>query len=274
MHRVVPSEKGVAADTPDVRPAAAASVVGADEFEIKLNRESSNQKNSMETKHKLKLIRFIPTLAAILVLSAWSPGIARAQDYLGASNLLRQVEARNASPAEKAKKDASAQLRDDLKSFRESVTNLPSDDAAQRWLDLADRAVKVQQQQAQNYNPSAVQIQPDDLLGALPPPTAWNALAKAIAARPPANRLWMAVADAASHQPPPATDLFTLDASKRAMEKKAEPTSRQQMMQFEMMQQMQGRSENLSPALAVAQTPFVRVAGEMILNNNNNYWSE
>jgi len=141
----------------------------------------------MKTKTKLKLIRFIPTFAATLALSAWSPVIVRAQDYLGASNVLHQVEARNATPAAKQKKDAYAQLRDDLKSFRESVTNLAPTDAAQHWLDLVDRAVKVQQQQAQNYNPSSTPIQPDDLLGALPPPSAWSALATAIATRPTAK---------------------------------------------------------------------------------------
>lgn len=139
----------------------------------------------MKTKLKPNAVRFVSILVATLALNAGSR--ASAQDYLGASNVLHQVQERNANPAQKTKKDASAQLRDDLKSFRESVTNLTPDVAAQRWLDLVDRAVKVQQQQAQNYNPSAIQIRSDDLLGALPPPTAWNALAKAIAARPPAK---------------------------------------------------------------------------------------
>ena len=141
----------------------------------------------MKTKHELSSVRFIPTLAAALVLSARLPSTACAQDYLGASNVLHQVEERNANPAEKEKKDASAQLRDDLKSFRESVTNLAPTDAAQHWLDLVDRAVKVQQQQAPNYNPSVMPIQAEDVLGALPPPTAWRSLATAIAARPPAK---------------------------------------------------------------------------------------
>ena len=138
----------------------------------------------MKTKHELSSVRFISTLAAALVLSARLPSTACAQDYLGASNVLHQVEARNANPAEKEKKDASAQLRDDLKSFRESVTNLAPTDAEQHWLDLVDRAVKVQAQQAPNYNPSVMPIQAKDVLGALPP-TAWRSLATAIAARPP-----------------------------------------------------------------------------------------
>jgi tetratricopeptide (TPR) repeat protein len=141
----------------------------------------------MKTMHTSNLFRFIQTFIAALLLGIWPLGKASAQDYLGASNVLYQVEERNASPAGKQKKDASAQLQDDLKSFRESVTNLAPTDAAQRWLDLVDRAVKVQQQQAQNYNPSSIAIQPDDLLASLPPPTTWSALAAAIAARPPAR---------------------------------------------------------------------------------------
>ena len=84
--------------------------------------------------------------------------------------------------------------------------------------------------------------------------------------------LWAAVAVAASHQPPHASDLFTLDASKIAMEKKkTDSASTQQTMQFEMMQQMQTGGENLylSPPLALGQTPFVRVAGQMIMNNDS-----
>ena len=141
----------------------------------------------MKTTQTSNLFRFIQTFIAALLLGIWPPGKASGQDYLGASNVLHQIDERNASPAEKQKKDASAQLRDELKSFRESVTNLAPTDAAQRWLDLADRAVKVQQQQAQNYNPSSIPVQPDDLLGTLPPPTTWSALAIAIAARPPAR---------------------------------------------------------------------------------------
>jgi tetratricopeptide (TPR) repeat protein len=81
--------------------------------------------------------------------------------------------------------------------------------------------------------------------------------------------LWTAVAAAARHQPPRATGLLTLDASKSALEKKeAEPASGQPMMQSELMEQVQMQHENLSPALAVGQTPFVRVVGEMLLNNN------
>jgi hypothetical protein len=39
------------------------------------------------------------------------------------------------------------------------------------------------------------------------------------------------------------------------------------------MQQMQMGRENLSPALAVGQTTYIRVAGGMIMNNNSS-WGE
>jgi len=139
----------------------------------------------MNTMHLPNMIRLIQTLVATLVLSAASPGMT--QDYLGASNVLVQVALRNASPAAKEKTDPAAQLRDDLKTFRESMTNLAPADAAQHWLDLVDRVAKVQRQQMLNYNPNSIQIQPDDVLGALPSPSVWSALAAAIAARPPAK---------------------------------------------------------------------------------------
>ncbi len=135
--------------------------------------------------HLPNMIRLIQTLVATLVLSAASPGMT--QDYLGASNVLVQVASRNASPAAKEKTDPAAQLRDDLKTFRESMTNLAPADAAQHWLDLVDRVAKVQRQQMLNYNPNSIQIQPDDVLGALPSPSVWSALAAAIAARPAAK---------------------------------------------------------------------------------------
>ena len=141
----------------------------------------------MKTKYKPNLIRFIQTLLAPLLLWVWTPGIICGQNYLGANAVLRQVEEHNARPVEKREKDETAKLRDDLQSFRQSVTNLAPADAAQRWLGLVDRAVKVQRQLVRNNNPSSIPIRTYDLLGALPPPTAWNELAKAVAARPPAK---------------------------------------------------------------------------------------
>ena len=83
------------------------------------------------------------------------------------------------------------------------------------------------------------------------------------------------MADAASHQPPRASNLFTLSASKTVLEKKeAEPASSLQAMQFGMMERIQMERENLSPAFILGQTPFVHIAGEMIVNGNNDPESE
>jgi tetratricopeptide (TPR) repeat protein len=145
-----------------------------------------NGNHSMKANRMAKIIRLIPAHAVILILIAWPRDAARAQDYLGASNVLYQVAQRSATPAAKQPKDATAQLKDDLKSFRESVTNLAPADAAAHWLELVDRAAKLQQQ-TQNYNSSSTPVQADDILGAMPPPDAWSSLAKSVAGRAPAK---------------------------------------------------------------------------------------
>ena len=128
---------------------------------------------------------FSPTAGVLLLLVGALPEACRAQSYLGANAVLHQVEERNAKPVEKpAKADEQTQLRDDLKAFSQSATNLPPAEAATRWLALVDRAITNQQQSARSYNQSVVPIQAEDVLAALPPPAAWNELAQAIAARP------------------------------------------------------------------------------------------
>jgi tetratricopeptide (TPR) repeat protein len=81
--------------------------------------------------------------------------------------------------------------------------------------------------------------------------------------------LYDTVAAAVSHQTAPATNLFMLEASKVELEKKAGDSSGQ-AMRMQMMEQMQSEHENLSPARAVADTPFVRLSGQMILSGNSN----
>jgi hypothetical protein len=123
---------------------------------------------------------------ATLVGAGWS-GNLRAQDYLGASAVVQTVQDRSAKPGEKPAKDEGTKLRDELKSFTETVTNLAPDAAAKRWLEFADQAVKIQTRSRQNYANATVPLRADDLFRALPPPSAWNELARAIAARPPAK---------------------------------------------------------------------------------------
>ncbi|HEX4350684.1 MAG TPA: hypothetical protein VH251_09855, partial [Verrucomicrobiae bacterium] len=118
------------------------------------------------------------TLGIVLV-----PHVCRAQDYIGAGGVLRQVEERNAKPAEKpVKPSEAAQLRQDLKAFVETETNLPPAEAAKRWLELVDRTAKVQASPQDRY--SSGDEADGSVLDALPPPETWSDLAKAIAARP------------------------------------------------------------------------------------------
>jgi tetratricopeptide (TPR) repeat protein len=141
----------------------------------------------MKATSVLRIGRLVPTACALLLMISGFPRIACAGDYLGASAVLHEVEERSAKPGEKPERDPQSILRDDLKAFSQTSTNLSPADAAKGWLELADRAAKIQQQAGQNYNPGIVQIEPDDLLNALPPPAAWGELSKAIVARPAAK---------------------------------------------------------------------------------------
>ena len=131
----------------------------------------------------IKRVGFSLKSVCVVFILAAGPAVGFAQDYIGASAVLRQVEERNAKPAEKpVKLDEAGQLHADIKAFNETVTNLAPADAAKRWLELADRAVKTQL--GANGGPFEGRIEAGEIMNALPPPTTWNELAKAIAARP------------------------------------------------------------------------------------------
>ncbi len=129
----------------------------------------------------------LPQVPLIFLAFGFFSTVVPAQDYLGASAVLQQVETRIAKPVEKKPADEQSRLHDELKTFRQSVTQLAPAEAAQRWLEFVDRARKPQPQSARNYNAASAPVTAEDLLGALPPPPAWSELAKAIAARPPSK---------------------------------------------------------------------------------------
>ena len=113
---------------------------------------------------------------------------ANSQTYLGANAALRRVEELNAKPgATNENADPQSKLRADLKAFELAVTNYPPDQAAKGWLELGDRSAKIQSQPGRMFNPAAMPVQADELLGALPTPADWKELASAIAARPAAK---------------------------------------------------------------------------------------
>jgi tetratricopeptide (TPR) repeat protein len=110
-----------------------------------------------------------------------------AESYQGASAVLQDIAAQSAkSTTNTPETDERSKLRNDLKSFEGASAGLAPDEAATRWLALADRAAKLQAPTM----PGQEAIQPvssGELLAALPPPAVWPELAKAIAARPAAK---------------------------------------------------------------------------------------
>lgn len=84
------------------------------------------------------------------------------------------------------------------------------------------------------------------------------------------GRLWDAVNAASKLQPQPPANLFELTASKFALENRINALD-PRMATFETMQsQSEQDNQILSPGQAIAQNPFISLAGQLILNGNLN----
>jgi tetratricopeptide (TPR) repeat protein len=81
------------------------------------------------------------------------------------------------------------------------------------------------------------------------------------------RRLWDAVAAASKLQPTPSTNLFELTASKIALQNRARAAD-PNTSTF-MSADQQNQNQNLSPGQAIAQTPFIALAGQLILSGVN-----
>ncbi len=80
--------------------------------------------------------------------------------------------------------------------------------------------------------------------------------------------LWNTVAAGASRRPPKTPPLLTLTASKAALEnKKKAPAGRFDDMMYG--NRWNSDQKGLTPGAAIAQTPFVMVAGQLFGNENN-----
>lgn len=127
-------------------------------------------------------------LIIICSILAWNGGFCpglRAQSYMGANAALQLAQQQRAKSALQTNDDQ-AKFRAELRTFSRISTNLAPAEAAKQWLDFVDRAGVIARQAQQNANPSP-QVSGSDLVGALPPPAAWDVLARDIAARPPAT---------------------------------------------------------------------------------------
>jgi tetratricopeptide (TPR) repeat protein len=76
-------------------------------------------------------------------------------------------------------------------------------------------------------------------------------------------RLWNTVAAGASRRPPKTPPLLTLTASKAALESKKK-TSPNRFEEFTYTERLNSEQKGLTPGAAIAQTPFVMVAGELL----------
>jgi len=116
-----------------------------------------------------------------------------AADFQGADALLKQVaatqELRKTTP-DAGNADTPGKLRADLAAFRATVSTLPPDDAARRWLGFAERYSKFSRQSIYEASESTPyeQFNFRTVVESLPPPAAWDDLAKAIDRMPASNQ--------------------------------------------------------------------------------------
>lgn len=125
-------------------------------------------------------------LFAMLLIS---PRLALAADYLGAAAVLEKISQKpQAGASEKVSK--AGELKRDIESFKNQSPSLPPEQAAQQWLKLLNRQLDLSPGDLQGGFESAATesgFNLGDIWNALPPPPAWDALRKAIEARPQAK---------------------------------------------------------------------------------------
>lgn len=125
-------------------------------------------------------------LPPLLLAVCLSVSASAAEALRGAAAILDEVAAKSGALARQpGAPSPGAQLRGDMTNFAARAATLAPAAAAQEWLALADRFAKLSPQiQFRSEDESAAPPRYPDLLAALPPPAAWGALVKAIAARP------------------------------------------------------------------------------------------
>lgn len=128
--------------------------------------------------------RFGPVVTTLLALMAPSPA-AGAAPLQGAAILLQKAAAQSqAAPKEQKPVSETAKLRADLTNFTARASSLAPEVAAREWLALADRFLKSQPDMRGGTADFTPPLQSQELIGALPPPPAWDALARAVESRP------------------------------------------------------------------------------------------
>jgi hypothetical protein len=125
--------------------------------------------------------RIAASLLTVFLVGASAARLA-AQDYQGAAAALRELTSREAAQA-RAEATPAGALRKDVEAFPAKAAALPALEAAGGWIALMERYLALD---------PAAQFQPGDedgplqftnVLAALPPPAAWDALSAALVAR-------------------------------------------------------------------------------------------
>jgi len=135
-----------------------------------------------QTRASISLLFIVLAIAGAFLL----PEALEAADFQGAEAVLRAAAEASAKAEPDKKDDPHSLLRQQIKDFGEKVNSMPPAEAAQGWLALVDRVVKLAGEADQLERPQEP-VSADDLIRVLPPPAAWDALGQAIAKRPAAK---------------------------------------------------------------------------------------
>ncbi len=127
------------------------------------------------------LIRLIVVIVALFHVA---PVFAES-NYLGASVVLKKLaESSEQTGKTNEPPNDEALLKTDLESFQKNASALEPKEAAKKWLSFLERLDKVTV--GRRYG-SGSTLTTRELVAALPPPSAWDELARLIEARPPAK---------------------------------------------------------------------------------------
>lgn len=132
------------------------------------------------------LIIFLGLLAGLAV-----PAVPAQKQYLGAAAALQKISGQTNTPeeAESPQEKERARLRADIEDFGKRVAALPPEEAAKGWLALFDRFGKVARAAVPDNGAREDPLAFQSVMETLPPPAAWEALSKAVEARPTAKGL-------------------------------------------------------------------------------------
>jgi tetratricopeptide (TPR) repeat protein len=121
----------------------------------------------------------------LLVTVCLSVSASAAEPLRGAAAILDELAAKaNAKDVQPAAVSPVVKFRANLANFTARAATLAPAAAAQEWLALGDRLAKLYSQRQIADDEFSNPPQFSDMLAALPPPAAWDELAKAVAARP------------------------------------------------------------------------------------------